>query len=511
MPRNGSGSYALPAGNPVSTGDTISSTWANDTLSDIATALTNSIAKDGQTDPTANLPMATYKHTNVGNASARNQYAAACQVQDQGFTWCSTAGGTADAFTLTPSPAITAYSAGQLFVFLAVGTNTAAVTANVSGVGAKAVQFGGNALTAGAIQSGKLYAIRYDGTQFQVQSALPMGVWNIVAGWTLKGGAQGPIAVVDNGAESNYFEFTKTGYTERGSIGALGVFEMNMSYNMDYKTGVHRLYNQAQDANWIAMNQNGVYLQYAPATVAAGDVWAAGGNLYNWYVLNNGNMYARGNGAYGAAPIASARCYVKGTTNTSAAYGFYATNSDGTEVFRQYNNGYLFNLGNTGIGGNPLASARLYVKGETSDNTTYAHYVTNSTGTETFTIKNDGQINAIGAYNVTTASAANVFVDSAGKLQRSTSALKYKRDVRDLEAVDLSKLRPVRYKSRIEADGERDFIGFIADEAHEAELTELVSYGPGGEIEGFQYDRVTALLWKKCQELEKRLSELEAA
>ena len=55
MSRNGTGTYNLPAGNPVVTGTTISSTWANNTLTDIATALTNSVAADGQTPITGAL------------------------------------------------------------------------------------------------------------------------------------------------------------------------------------------------------------------------------------------------------------------------------------------------------------------------------------------------------------------------------------------------------------------------------------------------------------------------
>jgi hypothetical protein len=47
MPRNGSGTYTLPAGNPVSPGTTIESSWANTTLSDIATELTNSLSRTG--------------------------------------------------------------------------------------------------------------------------------------------------------------------------------------------------------------------------------------------------------------------------------------------------------------------------------------------------------------------------------------------------------------------------------------------------------------------------------
>lgn len=47
MPRNSSGVYSLPAGNPVVTGTVISSVWANTTLDDIATALTDSLSRSG--------------------------------------------------------------------------------------------------------------------------------------------------------------------------------------------------------------------------------------------------------------------------------------------------------------------------------------------------------------------------------------------------------------------------------------------------------------------------------
>lgn len=49
MPRNGSSVYSLPAGNPVVPGTIIATTWANTTLTDIATALTNSLSTDGST------------------------------------------------------------------------------------------------------------------------------------------------------------------------------------------------------------------------------------------------------------------------------------------------------------------------------------------------------------------------------------------------------------------------------------------------------------------------------
>ena len=65
MSRNGSGTYNLPAGNPVVTATTITSTWANTTLSDIGTALTGSLAADGQTPATGNLNMNTNRIINV--------------------------------------------------------------------------------------------------------------------------------------------------------------------------------------------------------------------------------------------------------------------------------------------------------------------------------------------------------------------------------------------------------------------------------------------------------------
>jgi len=60
-----SGTYALPAGNPVVTGTTISSTTTNTTNSDIATALSSCILKDGTQTVTANIPMASHKFTGL--------------------------------------------------------------------------------------------------------------------------------------------------------------------------------------------------------------------------------------------------------------------------------------------------------------------------------------------------------------------------------------------------------------------------------------------------------------
>ena len=65
MSRNGSGVYSLPPLNPVVTGTTISSAWANNTMNDLAAALTDSVAADGQTPMTGALNLNTHKVINV--------------------------------------------------------------------------------------------------------------------------------------------------------------------------------------------------------------------------------------------------------------------------------------------------------------------------------------------------------------------------------------------------------------------------------------------------------------
>jgi len=67
MSRNGSGVYSLPAGNPVVTGTVISTTWANNTMNDLAAALTDSVAADGQTPMTGPLNLNSNKVTNLAN------------------------------------------------------------------------------------------------------------------------------------------------------------------------------------------------------------------------------------------------------------------------------------------------------------------------------------------------------------------------------------------------------------------------------------------------------------
>lgn len=105
-----------------------------------------------------------------------------------------------------------------------------------------------------------------------------------------------------------------------------------------------------------------------------------------------------------------------------------------------------------------------------------------------------------GTYNTSTASAANMFVASDGLLYRSTSARRYKQDEQPFTGGlhELLQLRPVTYEER-GRPGPR-FVGFIADDS--AAATPLVvSYGADGQVEGYQYDRLTTYIVNAFKEI----------
>ena len=65
MPRNGTGTFVLPAGQPVVPDTIISATVFNTFTNDVANGLTTSIATDGQTPMAANLSIGNNRITNV--------------------------------------------------------------------------------------------------------------------------------------------------------------------------------------------------------------------------------------------------------------------------------------------------------------------------------------------------------------------------------------------------------------------------------------------------------------
>ena len=109
--------------------------------------------------------------------------------------------------------------------------------------------------------------------------------------------------------------------------------------------------------------------------------------------------------------------------------------------------------------------------------------------------------------NNTTSAGANVFI-SAGQFYRSTSSQRYKNTINDAAhgLADLLKLRSVTYKGN--NDGDTIFGGLIAEEVHDAGLTEFVQYDKDDKPDSLAYGNMVSLCIKAIQELK---TELDAA
>jgi hypothetical protein len=106
MSRNGSGTFTLVAGNPVVTGTTITSSWANTTMQNIADGLTQSVASDGQTPMSGALNMATNKINNLGTPAVSTDAATKAYV-DLTQTASGITGGTINGTTVGATTAST--------------------------------------------------------------------------------------------------------------------------------------------------------------------------------------------------------------------------------------------------------------------------------------------------------------------------------------------------------------------------------------------------------------------
>jgi hypothetical protein len=151
---------------------------------------------------------------------------------------------------------------------------------------------------------------------------------------------------------------------------------------------------------------------------------------------------------------------------------------------------------------------------------------------ERLRITSTGTLTSQATYD-NTASGSTVVVTSAGLVRRTSSSIKYKKDVETLDAVLASNavdnLRPVWYRTKnAEGDDKATWshIGLIAEEVHEVEprlvryKTVEVSYDEEGqrvetelatpEPEDVDYARLSVLLLAEVRSLKERIAALEA-
>jgi hypothetical protein len=225
-------------------------------------------------------------------------------------------------------------------------------------------------------------------------------------------------------------------------------------------------------------------LEVKKASGAAGILVSSGANNGGWF-------------------IAGTDAYI--TNNSNGPLQFW---TNGAERMR------IDSSGNFALGTNATTNQRFTIASNGSSSSANAFYVYNSTPTALFIIRNDGAMYCGTApaspYNLTTGSAANMFVDSGGVIYRSTSSLKYKTDVQNAThgLSDVLNLRPVTYKGK--NDGDTIFGGLIAEEVDEAGLTEFVVYDGEGNPDALHYGNMVSLAFKAIQELSAKNDALEA-
>ena len=165
--------------------------------------------------------------------------------------------------------------------------------------------------------------------------------------------------------------------------------------------------------------------------------------------------------------------------------------------------------------GTATSAGRVTIKGTTTDNSTTAITVQDSSATTLFYVRNDGLVNTGAStnspYNATTVSAANLLVTSSGTLSRAISSLKYKREVQDAihGLKELLSLRSVTYKGKNPEDGEKIVGGLIAEEVHETGLTEFVMYAEDGSPDSLFYGNMVSLCVKAIQEQQEIITTLQ--
>lgn len=169
MSRNGSGTM-VKTGDDAVFDTVISESYYNNQINDIINALTQSVSKDGQTTLTGNLNAGSNKLTAMAVGTALTDSVTLGQAQNGAMNYIASDTGSADAYAIAPAPAITSYSAGQIFWFIAANNSTGASTIDVSGLGTKAIQIAGSAISGASITTGGVTGVIYDGTQFQLLS-----------------------------------------------------------------------------------------------------------------------------------------------------------------------------------------------------------------------------------------------------------------------------------------------------------------------------------------------------
>lgn len=487
MPRNASGTYTLPAGNPVAAGTLVEAAWANTTLNDLGAEMTDSLSRSGEGGMLVSFKIADGTVALPGLAFTLEPGTGLSRLGTNEFDF--SVGGsrviqlTVNGMTVT---------AGLSVLVDTINESTADAGVTVEGIKLKdsKIEFS-DIVTIDSPVAGELAlnatvvdldatTVEFTGTTVDIDattldivaSTLDIDATTITLDAVASIDLTAPAVTV---AASTEFQID-TGTLDINAATEVqidtGTLDINATTIVDIDTNAESSMLTLDNAH-LTEAEIGLFLTKASAAgygakfVAGSDVWLAGDD-----------------------------------------YSFFA---DGGELRNNNESGQTY-------------ICRFY----------------NSDGAPklNFYVKDNGTVNCgtdgSSPYNFTTALAANCNLVGTGIVRRSTSSLRFKSNVEPIDsswADKLLELKPINYKSTAPADGDVDsswtFYGFGAEDValidpryvffsthknvHDEATGDNTSVLLDEAIpEGVQYDRMVPALIDIIKRLEKRVAVLES-
>lgn len=433
---------------------------------DFATGINQCLNKDGSNPATGPLNAGGFKLTNAADGTVTTDATTLRQVQAQAYIWCGTSGGSANAQTLTPSPAIAAYAAGQMFRFIAGFTSTGALTLQVSGIGGpitclmkgSKVAFS----TLAPLMAGLTYEALYDGTNFLVSNLMDLAQYSNDAGaarlklFKSRGTTAGTNTIVQNGDGLGQIDF----YGASGSEYTRGAF-----------------INATVTGTPGATNDMPTSLTFA--TTADG----SGSPIEKMRILPSGEV------------LIDRTTSITGTYRLQIGDGLGSKGLSISGGSSATNDGSLFTFFNGAAVSGQIGNYSA-VQGGAYDGR--------------FTIKNSGSAFVLLGITAAVGTHFMKWNNSTGAWTYDTSSARYKENIVDSPygLNEVLAMRPVTFTYK--AEPTRHDVGFIAEEMEQV-IAEVVAKNLDGEPDAISYDRLTSVLCKAIQELEARVAALEGA